>query len=60
MYSVRLRQEIQWPMLFGVESTDPVTFAAVTIVLGLAAPLATSVPGHKAARIEPMTALRCE
>ena len=47
-------------MLFGVAPTDPLTFAAVTIVLGLAALLATGVPARKAARIEPMTALRSE
>ncbi|MGA7412420.1 MAG: hypothetical protein WBW33_18220 [Bryobacteraceae bacterium] len=29
-------------------TTDPVTFAAVTIVLGLAALLATGVPARKA------------
>jgi FtsX-like permease family len=47
-------------MLFGVQPTDPPTFAGVTVVLGLAAILATAVPARKAAQIEPMMALRSE
>lgn len=47
-------------MLYGVQSTDPVTFGAVACVLGLAALLAASVPARKASRIEPMVALRNE
>ena len=55
-----LLSKLMSKMLFGVQPTDPITFAAVTIVLGLAALLATGVPARKAARIEPMTALRSE
>ncbi len=55
-----LLSKLMAKMLFGVQPTDPLTFAAVTIVLGLAAMLATGVPARKAARIEPMTALRSE
>ena len=47
-------------MLYGVRLTDPVTFGAVGLVLGLAALVATFVPARKATRIEPMTALRNE
>ncbi len=55
-----LLSKLMSKMLFGVQPTDPVTFAAVTMVLSLAAFLATGVPARKAARIEPMSALRSE
>ena len=44
--------------LFGVESTDPVTFAAVLLLLGGVAALAGYVPARRASRIDPITALR--
>ena len=47
-------------LLFGVKPTDPLTFAVVTVVLSLAALLATAAPAHKAMRVEPMSALRSE
>lgn len=47
-------------MLYGVQPTDPITFGGVAIVLALAAMLAAFVPARRAARIEPMIALRNE
>jgi len=47
-------------ILYGVRPTDPVTFGAVAIVLGVAAFLAVYVPARRATRIEPMVALRHE
>lgn len=47
-------------LLFGVQPTDPLTFAAVAVVLGLTALVASGVPATKATRIEPMSALRNE
>jgi predicted permease len=55
-----LLSKLMVKMLYGVQPTDPITFAVVTIVLSLAALLASGVPARKAARIEPMTALRSE
>jgi putative ABC transport system permease protein len=55
-----LLSKLMGKMLYGVKPTDPLTFVAVTVVLGLAALLATGVPARKAMRIEPMSALRTE
>jgi putative ABC transport system permease protein len=45
-------------MLFGVEPLDPLTFAAVTVVLALTAVLAIAGPAWRATRIDPAVALR--
>lgn len=47
-------------MLFGVQPTDPLTFVGVSVILGLAALLATVIPARKAIQIDPMIALRSE
>jgi putative ABC transport system permease protein len=45
-------------MLFGVRPLDFVTFALVTVVLGVTAALAIAGPAWRAARIDPAVALR--
>lgn len=46
--------------LFGVTPHDPVAFAATTILLGVIAVFAASIPARNAMRVDPVVALRGE
>jgi len=47
-------------MLVRVDASDPLTFVASALFLGLVAALASYLPALRASRVHPMAALRCE
>ena len=47
-------------LLFGIKTTDPLTYATVTLILTAAALLACIIPALRATKIDPVIALRSE
>jgi putative ABC transport system permease protein len=47
-------------LIYGVKPTDPFTFLVVAVLLAAIALLASIIPAYRAARVDPMVALRYE
>jgi len=52
--------QVMSSLVYGVKPTDPLTFLAVAMVLAIVALSATIIPAYRAARVDPMVALRYE
>jgi predicted permease len=46
--------------LFAINATDPISFAAALLVVSLMTLIAGWLPARRAAKVDPVTALRCE
>jgi putative ABC transport system permease protein len=47
-------------LIYGVKPTDPLTFVAVAFLLGAVALGASIIPAYRAAKVDPLVALRYE
>jgi hypothetical protein len=55
-----LLSRLMTSLLFGIGPLDPVTYVVVSVALITVAAIASYVPARKAARVDPMVALRAE
>lgn len=47
-------------MLYGIKPTDPLIYGVIAVILTVVALIASYIPARRAAKVEPMIALRCE
>ena len=57
--SIALNRSVS-ALLFGVTPTDPMTYCGVALLLIVVTLTAAYIPARRAARVDPMVALRCE
>ncbi len=55
-----LATRVMGSLLYDVTPSDPVTFGAIVVLLGAAAVLASWIPARRAARVDPVEALKTE
>jgi ABC-type antimicrobial peptide transport system permease subunit len=55
-WATRLIQQL----MFGIETTDPVTFVATAAAFAVVAAIACLVPAYRASRVDPVLTLKAE